>query len=111
MRASSSARSVIVRRLTSSLALSAALTLGACGSHANSADNSTTLPASQRPAPTSQAAPPMTPSPNGTSAAPAHHSKLGGALVGAAVGHVMGGHAMAGAAAGAMVQHERNKRP
>ena len=40
-----------------------------------------------------------------------HHSKLGGALVGAAVGHVLGGHAVAGAAAGAMVQHHRNKTP
>lgn len=39
-----------------------------------------------------------------------HHSKLGGALVGAAVGHVLGGHAVAGAAAGAMVQHARNKQ-
>ena len=38
-----------------------------------------------------------------------HHSKLGGALVGAAVGHVLGGHAVAGAAAGAILQHERNK--
>jgi len=38
-----------------------------------------------------------------------HHSKLGGALAGAAVGHVLGGHAVAGAAAGALIQHERNK--
>jgi hypothetical protein len=38
-----------------------------------------------------------------------HHSKLGGAVVGAAVGHVLGGHAVAGAAAGALIQHERNK--
>ena len=40
---------------------------------------------------------------------PEHHSKLGGALVGAAAGHVLGGHAVAGAAVGALVQHERNK--
>ena len=39
----------------------------------------------------------------------AHHSKLGGALAGAAVGHMLGGHAVAGAAVGAIVQHERNK--
>lgn len=38
-----------------------------------------------------------------------HHSKLGGALVGAAAGHVLGGHAALGAAAGALIQHERNK--
>jgi hypothetical protein len=39
-----------------------------------------------------------------------HHSKVKGALVGAAAGHVMGGHAKAGAVAGAMVQHHRNKK-
>jgi hypothetical protein len=38
-----------------------------------------------------------------------HHSKLAGALVGAAAGHMLGGHAVAGAAAGALIQHERNK--
>lgn len=39
-----------------------------------------------------------------------HHSMLKGALVGAAAGHVMGGHAKAGALAGALVQHHRNKK-
>lgn len=39
-----------------------------------------------------------------------HHSKVKGALVGAAAGHVMGGHAKAGAVVGAMVQHHRNKK-
>lgn len=43
------------------------------------------------------------------STTPDHHSKLGGALVGAAAGHMLGGHAVAGAAVGALVQHERNK--
>ncbi len=38
-----------------------------------------------------------------------HHSKLAGAAVGAAAGHVLGGHAVAGAAVGALIQHERNK--
>jgi hypothetical protein len=42
-------------------------------------------------------------------AAPKHHSKLKGALVGAAAGHVLGGHAKAGAVVGALVQHHRNK--
>ena len=39
-----------------------------------------------------------------------HHSKIKGALVGAAAGHMMGGHAKAGAVAGALVQHHRNKK-
>ena len=39
-----------------------------------------------------------------------HHSKLKGARVGAAAGHAMGGHAKAGAVAGALVQHHRNKK-
>ncbi|GAC1647332.1 MAG: hypothetical protein NVS4B3_01210 [Gemmatimonadaceae bacterium] len=44
-------------------------------------------------------------------AAPAeHHSKLAGAVVGGVVGHAMGGHAVAGAAAGALIQHHRNKK-
>ena len=38
-----------------------------------------------------------------------HHSKLGGAAAGAVAGHMLGGHAVAGAAIGALVQHERNK--
>lgn len=41
--------------------------------------------------------------------APKHHSKLAGAALGAVAGHALGGHAVLGAAAGAMVQHERNK--
>ena len=51
----------------------------------------------------------------GAQAAPAapqakHHSKLKGALVGAAAGHAMGGHAKSGAVVGALVQHHRNKK-
>ena len=42
-------------------------------------------------------------------AAPKHHSKLAGAAMGAVAGHMLGGHAVAGAAAGAIIQHERNK--
>lgn len=42
--------------------------------------------------------------------APKHHSKVKGALVGAAAGHMLGGHAKAGAVTGALVQHERNKK-
>lgn len=43
-------------------------------------------------------------------AAPKHHSKLKGAMVGAAAGHMLGGHAKAGAVAGALWQHHKNKK-
>lgn len=49
--------------------------------------------------------------PASTAAQPApHHSKLAGAVVGGVVGHELGGHAVAGAAAGALIQHHRNKK-
>ncbi|MDQ6690185.1 MAG: hypothetical protein M3Z18_06715 [Gemmatimonadota bacterium] len=38
-----------------------------------------------------------------------HHSVLGGAIAGAAAGHVLGKHAVAGAITGAVIQHQRNK--
>ena len=41
---------------------------------------------------------------------PKHHSKIKGALAGAAAGHMLGGHAKSGAVVGAMVQHHRNKK-
>ena len=44
-----------------------------------------------------------------TKATSKHHSKLAGAAAGAAAGHVLGGHSVTGAAAGALYQHERNK--
>jgi zona occludens toxin (predicted ATPase) len=48
---------------------------------------------------------------NGTvDVTPKHHSVLGGAVAGAAAGHMLGHHAIAGAAVGALVQHERNKQ-
>ena len=43
------------------------------------------------------------------SASTQHHSKLAGAAAGAAAGHMLGHHAVLGAAAGALIQHERNK--
>lgn len=49
-------------------------------------------------------------SPHTIQATPKHHSKLKGALVGAAAGHMLGGHAKAGAVAGALYQHHRNKK-
>lgn len=39
-----------------------------------------------------------------------HHSKFKGALVGAAAGHVLGGHAKGGAVVGALWQHHKNKK-
>lgn len=89
------------------LATAASLALGACGGHSRAVDTTTAggevgnAPVAGQPTTTS-------PVPD-TVATAQHHSKLGGALVGAAVGHMLGGHAVAGAAAGALVQHERNK--
>lgn len=39
-----------------------------------------------------------------------HHSKIKGALVGAAAGHMLGHHAKSGAVVGALVQHHRNRK-
>ena len=39
-----------------------------------------------------------------------HHSKIKGALVGAAAGHMLGGHAKSGAVAGALWQHHKNNK-
>jgi outer membrane lipoprotein SlyB len=97
------------RRFIASAALlvSAALPVAGCGGHKD--PNTSTA--------TGEVAPPSSAIPAGTSPtvsaapAPAPHSKVKGAIVGAAIGHVLGGHAMAGAAAGAIIQHERNKRP
>jgi len=50
-----------------------------------------------------------TATPSADTMAQPHHSKLAGAAVGGVVGHALGGHAVAGAAAGALVQHYRNK--
>ena len=38
-----------------------------------------------------------------------HHSIIAGAAAGAVAGHMMGHHAIIGAATGALIQHERNK--
>ncbi|HEY4305452.1 MAG TPA: hypothetical protein VGM82_13330 [Gemmatimonadaceae bacterium] len=92
-----------LRQLTTIATTISALALGACGGD-HSRDNSTAAgdvaPAATTPVTTLDS---VTVQP--------HHSKVAGALVGAAVGHVLGGHAVAGAAAGAIVQHERNRRP
>jgi hypothetical protein len=90
-----------------SLALGAALAVGACGRKSDSTTTNRANGDIAAPATATSTAP--------TSAAPLdsgpakHHSKLAGAAAGAAVGHMLGGHAVAGAAAGALLQHERNK--
>lgn len=90
------------------LVTSASLALAACGGHDKSgaANGDVATPAAN--GGYSAGAP--------TAAVPVdtvrkHHSKLGGAAAGAIAGHMLGGHAVLGAAAGAMVQHERNKHP
>jgi hypothetical protein len=95
-------------RNIATLALGATFVVGACG---RSHDESRTNTAGGE-----VVTPVTTPSANAqvgsapVDTAPAkHHSKLGGAAAGAAAGHVLGGHAVMGAAAGAMIQHERNK--
>jgi hypothetical protein len=100
---------VMHRRFVASAAflLSAALPVAGCGGH----KDQNTGTASGAVAPASGAMPTGTGPAVSAAPAPAPHSKVKGAIVGAAVGHVLGGHAMAGAAAGAIIQHERNKRP
>lgn len=100
-----------LRVIGAAAALSAGLTLGACGKSHNDAATANgdvapySSPAAATPLPSDQAA--VTPA----DTAATHHSKLKGALVGAVAGHFAGHHALAGAAAGALVQHERNKHP
>ncbi len=91
-----------IRLTAAALVTSGSLTLAACGGHHDrAADRAPATTANGEVAPA-----PAAPAPD---TAYHHHSKLGGALVGAAAGHAMGGHAVLGAAAGALVQHERNK--
>ena len=96
------------RQTLAALALGSALAVGACGKGHDAATTNTAGGDVATPANPSMTTTPTTTAPMDTAPAK-HHSKLGGALAGAAVGHVMGGHAVAGAAAGALIQHERNK--
>ena len=96
------------RQTLAALALGSALAVGACGKSHDAATTRTSGGDVVTPGAPSSASVPAATAP--VDSVPAkHHSKLGGALAGAAVGHVMGGHAVAGAAAGALIQHERNK--
>lgn len=93
------------------LLASGGMAVGACGGHSN--DRAATAGGDVAyPSAAATNVPAATPaSPTVDAQAPAHHSKIAGAVVGAAVGHVLGGHAVAGAAAGALIQHHRNKTP
>ena len=84
----------------------ASLIAAACGGHDKTASNGDVA----TPANGGYTAPATTPVANApVDTVAGHHSKLAGAAVGAAAGHMLGGHAVLGAAAGALVQHERNK--
>ena len=104
-----------IRRVSAIVATAAGLSITACGHKQDTtatAGGDVAYPsASTSPAgtPTTDPATPVAVGP--TAQVPVHHSKLKGALIGAAAGHMLGGHAVAGAAAGALLQHERNKHP
>lgn len=89
------------------LIASASLTAAACGGHRSDASNGdVATPAANG----AYVAPTNSPTANApVDSVHGHHSKLGGAVAGAAAGHMLGGHAVLGAAAGALMQHERNK--
>ena len=93
-----------IQRLSAMFIAGVGLSVTACG---RSHDDNAQASAATVPAPAQSAVVPVqTPVADTVTA---HHSKVGGALIGAAAGHVLGGHAVAGAAVGAIVQHERNK--
>ena len=96
-----------LRHHATALIAGASLIAAACGGHDKSGASNGDV---ATPANSGYSAPASTP----TASAPVetvtkHHSKLGGAAAGAVAGHMLGGHAVLGAAAGALVQHERNK--
>ena len=96
--------------LALSILAAGSVALTACGGHdvknsSTTAGGDVSATPGTMPAATPSASTPMAMD----TARTAHHSKLGGALAGAAAGHMLGGHAVAGAAVGALVQHERNK--
>ena len=87
------------------LTASAALIGTACGGH----DKSTTASNGDVATPATNSGYSAQPVTRVDSTPASHHSKIGGALAGAVAGHALGGHAVLGAATGALVQHERNK--
>ena len=88
----------------------ASMTAAACGKDRSAATSGGDVaPAASAPSTYSGPATATASEPTADTMTRKHHSKLGGAVVGAAAGHMLGGHAIAGAVVGAMVQHERNK--
>jgi len=83
------------------------LMVGACGRHGRNETKNTS--GGEVSSPASTGAYNAAPTTTSSAPAPEHHSKMKGALIGAAVGHAAGKHGMAGAAAGAMIQHKKNK--
>ncbi len=102
-----------LRTLATIVAATAGLMAAACGKHestpasSGSANGEVRLPTAYDTGITNVEIPSVL-FPETTTAK--HHSKLGGAMTGAAVGHMLGGHAILGAGAGALAQHERNKK-
>ena len=96
-----------MRHHATALIAGASLIAAACGGHdkTGAANGDVATPANS--SYSAPAAPATASAPVAT--APTHHSKLGGAAAGAVAGHMLGGHAVLGAAAGALIQHERNK--
>ena len=94
------------------LLTSASLAATACGGDKNRGTSTVpAAPVATTPAPTAGAPAPVTAAPAAAPVTPEHHSKLGGAAAGAVAGRVIGGNKgmLIGAAAGAYVQHRRNK--
>ena len=102
--------------VVSGLALAASMSLAACGksNNASTSGGEVATPAYNTPSATSTSSSATMDSSaamTATTTPAKHHSKLAGAAIGAVAGHMLGGHAVAGAAAGALIQHERNKHP
>ncbi|HEV7993818.1 MAG TPA: hypothetical protein VGP25_18465 [Gemmatimonadaceae bacterium] len=103
------------RNALATLALGSATLVGACSKGRDATTNNASGDVAAQPGssaattPSSNASGTNTATTRADSTQTRHHSKLAGAAVGAAAGHVLGGHAVAGAAAGALVQHARNK--
>ena len=101
------------RRIAPTLLAAATFSLAACGGHGNNtqpADNTPNVTPATTTAPAPGTAATTQPMAD-TATTAKHHSKLAGAALGAAAGHVVGGRRgmVAGAIIGAEVQHHRNK--
>jgi hypothetical protein len=98
-----------LRILTAAVVILASLPVAACGRSSNKQQSAPGVVGTPSYNTSPSAAP--TAYPADTARTPRHHSKVKGAMAGASAGHLLGHHAVSGAAAGAVVQHERNKHP